>query len=228
MKIVAYNKCSLIDYPGYISSVVFTPYCNMCCEFCHNKELLCSKKYIEPSVVFRHLKNSKMLEAIVISGGEPTIQGEELIAFLYEIHRQKELEEGALPADFKIKLDTNGSNPHVLEKILKAQLVDYVAMDIKTKPEDYVKISGLAFDEVKKSLTLLRQFGSYELRTTAYPKITLVQLEELCKTYQNENYYLQQYRPVSADSPAPYDDSILAEMALKYHVGLRGIQTFPF
>lgn len=85
MKIVAYNKCSLLDYHPYIAAVVFTPGCNMICAYCHNQALLHSHDYIEEDVIFRHLQHSKMLEAIVITGGEPTLQGQALIEFLRRV-----------------------------------------------------------------------------------------------------------------------------------------------
>ena len=230
MKIVAYNKCSLLDYHPYIAAVAFTPGCNMCCAYCHNRSLLHCRDYIDENVIFTHLKRSKMVEAIVISGGEPTLQGQELIFFLQKL---RNLFSGCLSEDasfaelpvkpLKIKLDTNGSNPELLAKILALRLVDYVAMDIKATPESYQRICGLSFDRVKDSIALLREFGAYEFRTTAYPKITLGELEQLCMTYQKDPYFLQQYRRIQEDGIPPYDNETLQAIAETYKIKARGI-----
>lgn len=229
MKIVAYNKCSLLDYDPYIAAVVFTLGCNMSCAYCHNRDLLHSLKYIGEDLILEHLRKSKMLDALVISGGEPTLQGQLLLDFLQKIRNLSLPDSPSAKSSeqksrkLRIKLDTNGSNPRLLTKIIESGLVDYIAMDIKATPEKYPQICGLPFDFVKKSIPILRQFGAYEFRTTVYPEISLQELESLCQTYQHDNYFLQQYRRIETDGLIPYDDEILQTIADKYSVKTRGL-----
>lgn len=211
MKIVAYNKCSLLDYNPYLSAVVFTPGCNMNCAYCHNKDLLHSTDYLSESDILEHLANSSMLDAVVISGGEPTLQGQAVIDFAAQVKA----------LGYRLKLDTNGSNPQLLKRLIEQNYVDYIAMDIKAEPQDYRLVSGLSFDKVKQSIDLIRAFSNYEFRTTVYPLISLDSLERLCQTYQHDHYFLQQYRKMEDDTLEPYPDQTLQSIADRYHIPLR-------
>ena len=116
MLIAGFNKTSFVDYPGVISSVVFTPYCNMDCWYCHNRHILTDNglNLVEQEDVFDYLeKRAGQVKGVVVTGGEPTLQPD----LIYFISKLKEL--GLL-----VKLDTNGSNPDVLGKLIDRKLID--------------------------------------------------------------------------------------------------------
>lgn len=172
MIIGGFQKFSLLDYPGKISCIVFTQGCNWNCRYCHNKELikfLPAIKYKNNSEDFYYYSIFKLLEkrtnrldAVVITGGEPTEQIQ-LIDFIKKIKKL-----GLL-----VKLDTNGSNPDVLKEIIDAKLVDYIAMDIKAPLYKYSLIIRKRFypDKIKKSIELIKNSGiQFEFRTTYYKK----------------------------------------------------------
>ena len=141
MNIAAYIRTSTIDYPGHISSVVFTKGCNMRCDYCHNKDLENSSDNIDVKNVINHLRRRNgLLDAVTITGGEPTLQPG-LIEFCKKIKSM----------GFKIKLDTNGTNPDVVKELIDLELVDYIAMDFKTSPKKYQNLSGQSFEKVKES-----------------------------------------------------------------------------
>lgn len=163
MVISGLQKTTLIDYPGNIACTVFTHGCNFRCSFCHNPELVIKKiqkkNIITEEEFFQFLKKRKsMLDGVVITGGEPCIQ-KDLVSFCKKIKRR----------GFLIKVDTNGSFPEVLEGLLKAKTVDYIAMDIKSSFESYKVVSG-GFDSFKKilhSIEILKNSNiDYEFRTT--------------------------------------------------------------
>ena len=162
MFIGGFQKISLIDYPGKICAIVFTQGCNFRCPYCHNPELVDPKLFhnsIEGKEIFSFLKSRiGKLDAVEITGGEPTLQ-RDLLTFIKKI---KEM-------GFLIKLDTNGSNPEVLEKIIKERFVDYIAMDIKAPLEKYKEVihSNICSEKIKKSIELIMHSGiKYEFRTT--------------------------------------------------------------
>lgn len=163
MKISGLIKTSLIDFPGKVAAVVFTQGCNFRCGFCHNPSLIFANKkgnFNNEDVLIYLRKRKNLLDGVVITGGEPTIQ-RGLLGFIKEI---KDL--GLL-----VKLDTNGSNPAMLEAAINLKLVDYIAMDIKANLMNYKKISG--FDDTKKitkSINLIINSNiDYEFRTTVLP-----------------------------------------------------------
>jgi len=126
MKIGGLHKFSLSDYPGHVAAVVFTQGCNFRCPFCHNGSLIPSSvpdsSLIPQEKVFEFLEDrSSQLDGVVITGGEPTIQPD-LPEFIHRIIAMDLL---------LVKLDTNGSRPEVLHRLLKEKLMDYIAMDIK-------------------------------------------------------------------------------------------------
>ena len=123
MKIGGFLKQSFVDFPATISAVIFTSGCNINCWYCHNRELIDGTKEEDVSLeyIYDFLEKRKgFLDGVVISGGEPTLQ-RDLKHFIYKV---KEL-------GFKIKLDTNGTNPNILKELLNEKIIDYVAMDIK-------------------------------------------------------------------------------------------------
>lgn len=161
MIIAGLQKSSLIDYPNEIAAVVFTSGCNFRCPFCHNGGLLEDEKSqkITPEEVLDFLKTRQnKLQGVVISGGEPTLH-KDLEDFIIKIR----------DLGFKIKLDTNGSNPNVLIDLVNKNLIDYVAMDIKSPLRKYKEAtnSNIDTEKIKESIDfLLKGKVDYEFRTT--------------------------------------------------------------
>jgi len=160
MNIGGFQKFSLIDYPGKISAVIFTQGCNFRCPYCHNPELLETKAgLINEKQVLDFLETRKrQLEAVVITGGEPTLQLD-LIIFLEKVNKM----------GFLVKLDTNGTKPRIIKKALELNLVDYVAMDIKGPIGKYEEIAGVKVNttDIVKSIKLIMEKAlDYEFRTT--------------------------------------------------------------
>lgn len=190
MEILGLEKVSLVDFEGYVCATIFTGGCNFACPFCHNNSLV--KRQVKPlktQQVLDYLKERKnLLDAVTISGGEPTLQPD-LAEFIKEVRK----------LGLKVKLDTNGSNPAKLEELLSENLLDYVAMDIKNNFDDYGKITGLPsapIEKIKKSLQLLRDSGiDYELRTTLVKGYhTLKNIEKMGQELKGEKkLYLQKF-----------------------------------
>ena len=191
-KIAGIQKTTLLDYPTKVAAIVFTQGCNFRCGYCHNPELLDLNKdtdfLIKDFIDFLKTRQGK-LDGVVISGGEPTLQSG-LYDFIKEV---KQL-------DFAVKLDTNGTNPKILEKLLDKQLIDYVAMDIKAPLERYSKIVGsnVNINNIKTSMDLIIN-GSvdYEFRTTVLK--SQLEFEDFDKIGQlidgAKLYYLQKFVP---------------------------------
>lgn len=169
MLLAGLHPMSLIDFPGKIAATVFTQGCNMRCPYCHNRELLpmappMTGQSIAPERFFHFLDaRRRRLDGVCVTGGEPT-QHPDLPDFLREIRAH----------GFLVKLDTNGSRPAVLEEILSAGLVDFIAMDIKHRlePGCYDGCCGvrLPVEQLRKSVRVI-QHGAvpYEFRTTVAP-----------------------------------------------------------
>ena len=197
MRIGGIVPLSLVDYPGRPALSIFTSGCNLRCPFCHNSELVDGIEETNPERVLALLKKrAGKLVAVCISGGEPTVQ-DDLEVF---IGRIKSL-------GYSVKLDTNGSRPQVLRRLLEEDLLDYVALDIKSSPQGYRAATGgrLAFETVAEAVAIVKSSGvSYELRTTAVPG--LVNLEDLAIIAQSlkpiERYVLQQFRPAKTLDPS--------------------------
>ena len=161
MAIVGIDKLSLLDYEDKVSVVLFSKACNFRCPFCHNGDsVLNAQEEIDFNDILDFLKTRKgLVDAVVFSGGEPTME-EDLEV---KIKAVKEL-------GFLIKLDTNGTNPELLEKLLDDRVVDYVAMDIKNSPSLYAETCGINFvniEKIKKSISvIMAKAPDYEFRTT--------------------------------------------------------------
>ena len=158
---VGLDKLSLLDFEDRMSCVLFSKACNFRCPFCHNGlTVLESDETIPWEEVMKYLKLRKgMLDAVVVSGGEPTF----LPGLIDKLKDIKSL-------GYEIKLDTNGTNPELVEEYIKTGLIDYVAMDIKNSEEKYPLTSGVKvvpMDKIKQSIQLLMNSGiGYEFRTT--------------------------------------------------------------
>jgi len=224
MKIVAVQKTSLIDYPDNISSILFLSGCNFRCPYCHNRDLVLDRlPKIDEKVIIDDLKSrKKYIDGVVITGGEPTLYSD-LIDLIRKI---KEI-------PLLVKLDTNGSNPDLLEELLNLKLLDYVSMDIKADLENYSKTIGVEIDTdiIKESIyTLKNSKIDYEFRTTVVPPFFNDEIArnigELIKG--SKNYYLQQYVPKNTLDPKfenikPYPREILEKFVeiLKPYVKTR-------
>ena len=162
MKIGGLQKISLIDYPGRISAIVFTQGCNFRCPYCHNPELVDPAQYgpilSEEEVISFLEKRRGKLDAVTVTGGEPTLQPD-LDRFLQEIKGM----------GYLTKIDTNGSNPDVLERLIRGRLVDYLAMDVKGPLQKYERIANVKVKtaKIRKSIELIMASGiEHEFRTT--------------------------------------------------------------
>ena len=163
MDILGLEKLSLVDFDGYVSATLFTGGCNFKCPFCHNSPLVLSHKALpvipENEVLDFLKKRQGLLEGVCISGGEPTLN-KDLPDFILKVKN----------LGYKVKLDTNGTNPTLVKSLFNDGLVDYFAMDIKNDRDNYAKIIGLDFYDTKKVEQTVDFFLSenvdYEFRTT--------------------------------------------------------------
>lgn len=162
MKIGGLQKVSLIDYPGKICAVVFSQSCNFRCRYCHNPELVDPERFsacIDEKEIMEFLKARRgKLDAVSITGGEPTIQ-KDLIGFVKKIKKM----------GFSVKLDTNGSQPQVIKELLQARLLDFIAMDVKAPLAKYKDIARASVDAelIKESIgAILKAKMPHEFRTT--------------------------------------------------------------
>jgi len=162
MRIGAFQKFSLIEYPGKICAIVFCQGCNFRCPYCYNRELVLPelfKPLLSDEDIFTFLsKRRGKLEAVTITGGEPAIQAD-LLTF---VSRIKDM-------GYLVKIDTNGSMPDFMDEWIKSSNVDYIAMDIKGPLEKYVELtrSAISPDTILRSIGILLRSGiDYEFRTT--------------------------------------------------------------
>lgn len=193
MTISGMQKLTLLDYPGKTACLIFTQGCNFRCPFCHNKDLLNESfedEIIEEDEVFSYLNKRKgVIDGICISGGEPLLQ-KDIESFITKV---KEM-------GFKVKLDTNGTSPSKLKRLLDKNLLDYVAMDIKNNFLNYDKTSGIQMlnvENIKRSIDILEHSNiEYEFRTTIVKELhNILGLEEICKYLgPNVKYYIQNYK----------------------------------
>lgn len=188
MKIGGFNKLTVQDYPEHIAAIIFTKGCNFDCSYCYNRDLVDNKsKTIDKEEILEYLyKRRKLLDGVVISGGEPTIWTD-LIDFLKEI---KELK-------LDIKLDTNGYNPDMLKEIIDNNLVDYIAMDIKAISNKYYKVinKNIDFDKILESIKLIIKSNiKHEFRTTIMKGIHSVSdIVEINKIIKDSPLFLQNF-----------------------------------
>jgi len=210
------QKLTLIDFPGNVACTVFLSGCNFRCPWCYSKELVLpqdakSQPKISELYFFNFLKERKgLLSGVVICGGEPTIH-KDLPQFIKKIKKM----------GFLVKLDTNGSNPRVLEGLFKDHLLDYVAMDVK-QIKKYDEATGTKVDmkKIKESVELIKNSGvDYEFRTTVVPTVhTKEDIIGIAKWLSPaKKYYLQNFRPERTVNPSfenqrPYSDKDLLDI----------------
>lgn len=201
------QKFSLIDYPGRICAVVFTTGCNFRCPWCHNPDLvrgLPPEELVPVDSVFEFLKSRRgKLGGLVITGGEPTLQGERLLSFAATV---KDL-------GFPVKVDTNGSRPVVLRELIGRGLVDFIAMDVKATREAYPAVVGVSVntDAIDESIDLVMASGlDYEFRTTLVtPLLAPDDIERTAERLVGaRRYVLQRFVPSTSLDPAfPKEDT---------------------
>nr|WP_321467492.1 anaerobic ribonucleoside-triphosphate reductase activating protein [uncultured Desulfobulbus sp.] len=161
LRIGGYHPNSFIDYPGKVAAVVFFQGCNFRCPFCHNGQLIPRNRagsHPPREILARLRERVGQLAGVVLSGGEPTLQPA-LPDFCSALKR----------LGYAVKLDTNGSNPDLLDLLLTNNLLDYVAMDIKAPFERYSELAGTEVDRcaLQRSLQLLASSGiGHHFRTT--------------------------------------------------------------
>ncbi len=192
MKISGFLKQSLSDYPGCVGAVVFTQGCNFNCPFCHNRWLIpndSSKEYLSPREIITLLKDrKKFIDGVVISGGEPTLQNG-LEDFIRELKSMR----------YRIKLDTNGSRPEVIQNLMQKNLLDYIAMDIKAPFSKYPFLAGTDCDlpSIQNSIGMISQSGiSHHFRTTFYKKLLSSEDLEIIKAFlpSSSKYVIQPFK----------------------------------
>jgi len=198
MKFAGLVKQSLVDYPGEVTAVLFTRGCNIRCPFCQNPDLLLrSPRFVEPislEEALDFLKERKgFLDAVTVTGGEPTLHED----LPHALSAFKAL-------GYLVKLDTNGTNPAMLQQLIAGGILDYVAMDIKA-PLDYRKYARACgkltteeFFNVRSSIRMLMEAGiEVEFRTTVVPLLhSFEDIEEIARYIQGAPLYsLQQFNP---------------------------------
>ena len=198
------QKTTLIDFPGHLACTVFTYGCNFKCPFCHNPELVLAGN-TDPDLKeedFWHFLGSRqgLLEGVCITGGEPTLHPD-LPDFISKIKK----------LGFKVKLDTNGTNPEMLQALMQDKLLDYIAMDVKNNLKDYAKTAGrheLNLEQIKASIALILDSGlDYEFRTTVvvglHDELNLQGIGELIEGAGK--FVIQNFRPGKTLDPSLTD-----------------------
>lgn len=210
---------SFLDWDGKIVSVVFLPYCNFRCPFCHNGGLVTQPEKLETIPVAKVLafvkEHPDFLDGVCITGGEPVLHVDQgLVEFIEELKKLNLL----------VKLDTNGTDPELIGRLLGRKLVDYIAMDVKGPlDERYYKLCGVKTDlaKIKRSIALIIKSGiESEFRTTVVPNLLyLNDIEDLAREIKGaKKFVLQQFDPRNTLDPAlaayePYPMEKLQEMA---------------
>lgn len=196
------EKLSLIDYPDHIAAIIFTQGCNFRCHFCYNPMLVFPRKggdeenkkekgfsLLDLENLFLFLRERYgRLDGVVITGGEPTMQAS-LPGFIKKIKK----------IGYDVKLDTNGTNPDMLQNLISEKLIDYIAMDLKAPLSKYSEVVGVEADcnNLKKSVKIILRSGlPHEFRTTLIPGlIDEPDIREMGKLIKGaDNWYLQAFK----------------------------------
>lgn len=191
MIISGMQKLTLLDYPGKTAAIIFTYGCNFRCPFCHNALLVtggCTDTLSEEEVFAFLEKRKGILDAVCITGGEPTLQ-KDMKQFILKVRS----------LGYSVKLDTNGTAPDVLEELLAENLLDYVAMDIKNTPEKYSLTAGADVDinNILKSMEIIKNKApDYEFRTTVTRELhTEADISAVAELVgRGSKYFLQQFK----------------------------------
>lgn len=235
MKIAGLQKVTLLDYPGQVAATLFLAGCNLRCGYCHNRWMIDAANVTPALSVEQFLAwlggRQGLLDAVCVSGGEPTLWGNELAALARAIRA----------LGFRVKLDTNGLRPDVVAALLDERLLDYVAMDLKAPlDERYARQVGcpVDLDRIRATMALLREHAAtdglqFEFRTTVAPPLGVSDLPDLASAVlPDELWYLQAYVESPQVDPAyrgqaalSQDDlaRLAAELRTRgWHVAVRG------
>ncbi len=210
MEIGGLQKLSLIDYPGRLSCIIFTIGCNFRCSYCYNPSLVegtCGR--IPQKEIFSFLRKRKgLLDGVIITGGEPTIHND-LPDFIQRIKKM----------GFLVGLETNGTNPRMIKKLISERLIDYIAMDVKAPLKKYEEIVNVEvdLDKIKESIDVIMNSGiEYEFRTTCYPLLTKDDFIKIFKLIKGaKKYGIQQFldkNTLMDTDLKPYPDKFLYEL----------------
>jgi len=213
MKFSGFQKTSLIDYPKKIASVLFTPGCNLRCPFCHNWRIVVDPKppFLHEEAAVKILESrKKYMNAVVVTGGEPTMH-KETPKFLRKLKER----------GFTVKLDTNGFYPQVLEECLP--YVDYVALDVKTSLKKYGLLGARDTAGLLQTIEILKTGKvAYEFRTTVVPELVeaedIICIGELIKgarTHAFQQFVPEDILDKKFESLKPYTPEKIAEFAEK-------------
>ena len=190
MNIGGIQKTSLLDYPDLISSIIWTVGCNFRCPFCYNKDLVFGNvENIDEKDIIHFLNKRKgLLEGLVISGGEPLIQND-IVNFCEKVKK----------IGYYIKIDTNGTSPEKLQKLIDKKLVDYIAMDIKAPKKKYSDLTNTKTDitKIEKSIDIIKKSNlDYEFKTTFVPNLLKKEdIIEIAKWLKGaKKFFLQQFK----------------------------------
>jgi len=200
------QKNSLIDYPGKICSVLFLSGCNFDCPYCHNPSLVkgCPAKYhpVDAETVYKFLESHKVfLDGVVISGGEPTLH-DDISKLCKKIKKM----------GYKVKLDTNGSRPQVIKRLVQEGLVDYIAMDIKTDPFKYSPLTkeDRTPQRILSSIkVIIEAHLPHEFKTTCIkPLVNKSVIETISHLIQGSDLYaLQRFRKTEVLHPEFFEEN---------------------
>ena len=211
MKIAGFQKLTLLDYPSKVACIIFTQGCNYKCPYCQNSGLIdhSNEDLIDEEEIFNYLDKRKgVIDGIVISGGEPTIQ-KDLKSFMKKVKDK----------GFLIKLDTNGSNPNLVEEVINEGLVDYIAMDIKNILEEYKDVTDVNpnINNLRRSIEIIKNSNiEHEFRTTIIRNIhDISKILKICEYVDGDRLYLQNFvqsENVLGKYLKPFTDEELVEI----------------
>ena len=179
-----------LDYPNHLACIVWFSGCNMRCDYCYNKDIVFAKtgQYSYKDILEFLKTRQNLLDGVVLSGGEATSHN--LIEFCQEIKK----------LGFKVKLDTNGTNPLQIEELLKLNLLDYIALDHKAPKEKFTQIThSNKYDDFLQTLhIIINSCVEHEVRTTLHSDILDIEdINEIIKTLHTNGYcntyYIQEF-----------------------------------
>lgn len=188
MRIAGFQPNSLLDFPGNIAAMVFVGGCNMRCWYCHNASILDTREFLDEQAILDRIKDNFLLDGVVISGGEPTLQPD-LLDFARKV---KDM-------GLEVKLDTNGLRPAVIKEGVENGLFDYVAMDIKAPFDKACVVTPTVpwnADKLRESVRYLmgQDKVPYEFRMTVIPQFTVEDVERAAQEIAGARiFYLQPY-----------------------------------
>ncbi|MFO7957627.1 MAG: anaerobic ribonucleoside-triphosphate reductase activating protein [Candidatus Brocadiia bacterium] len=203
MLIKGFMKSSLLEWEGMLSSVLFLPRCNLRCRYCHAGDLVLHPDRLDTipfAAVERHLReNAGWIDGVAITGGEPTLHGEELLELCGKL---KDL-------SVQVMVETNGTRPEWVGRLLEGRLVDAMSMDVKAplSPEAYARVAGreVDVDDLRRSIDLIgaADLTYYEFRTTLVPGLVgPAELESILSALEgSRRIALQNFRPTDCLDP---------------------------